>query len=77
MIAAFAGIFLLAGLWTPISAAVTAMLELWIASRSNDGGAEHFLAAAIAAGLTMLGPGAWSVDARLFGRRRISFSKHD
>ena len=28
----------------------------------------------IGASLAMLGPGAWSVDARLFGRRRIDFS---
>jgi len=68
-----AGIFLVAGLWTPISGVLAAILELWIAfSRASDlRGA--LLLAALGAGLAMLGPGAWSVDARLFGRRRIDF----
>jgi putative oxidoreductase len=71
-IAAIAGILVLAGLWTPISAAVITLLELWIALRIGDNRDAHLLAAVLAAGLTVLGPGAWSVDARLFGRRRIS-----
>ncbi|MGJ5816761.1 hypothetical protein [Paludibaculum fermentans] len=74
-IAALAGVFLLAGLWTPIAAAVTAVLEFSFATRTADAAAAHYLAAAIGAGLTLLGPGAWSVDARLFGRRRISLSR--
>jgi len=31
----------------------------------------HILLGALGAALAMLGPGAWSVDARLFGRKRI------
>ncbi|MDQ1472597.1 MAG: putative oxidoreductase [Bryobacterales bacterium] len=31
----------------------------------------HILLDALGASLAMLGPGAWSVDARLFGRKRI------
>jgi hypothetical protein len=34
-------------------------------------GSMHILLAALGAGLAMIGPGAWSVDARLFGRKRI------
>jgi putative oxidoreductase len=71
-IAALAGILVLAGLWAPISAAVITFLELWLAIRTGETRDAHLLAAALAAGLTVLGPGAWSVDARLFGRRRIS-----
>src|SRR5262249_3875442 len=71
-IAAVAGAFLLAGLWTPISAAVMALIEIWIAVRPGDDPTAHLLAAAMAASLALLGPGACSVDARLFGRRRIS-----
>jgi putative oxidoreductase len=71
-IAAGIGVLVVAGLWTPISAAVIAFLELWIAIRTGDDRDAHLLAAALAASLTVLGPGAWSVDARLFGRRRIS-----
>jgi uncharacterized membrane protein YphA (DoxX/SURF4 family) len=72
VIAAIAGVLLIAGLWTPISAGVAALLEFWIAIRMGDARSAHFFAAAIAVSLTVLGPGAWSIDARLFGRRRIS-----
>jgi uncharacterized membrane protein YphA (DoxX/SURF4 family) len=34
----------------------------------------HVLLAILAAGVAMLGPGAWSVDARLFGRRRFEIN---
>jgi len=31
--------------------------------------------AALGAALAMVGPGAWSIDARLFGRKRIDIRK--
>ena len=31
----------------------------------------QLLLGAISGGLVMLGPGAWSIDARLFGRKRL------
>ena len=71
-IAAVGGALLLLGLWTPISGGITALLEVWIAFRMGDSREAHLLAAAVAGALGLLGPGAWSVDARLFGRRRIS-----
>jgi len=71
-LAGVAGILLLAGLWTPIAAAVSAISEIGIAIRTGENPSAYLLAAAIAAGLSLLGPGSWSVDARLFGRRRIS-----
>jgi uncharacterized membrane protein YphA (DoxX/SURF4 family) len=37
----------------------------------GDGTNLHVLLAALGVSLVMLGPGAWSLDARLFGRRRI------
>lgn len=71
LVAVGAGILLLAGLWTPVSGTLAAILELWIAfSRAGDL-RSAFLLAALGAALAMLGPGAWSVDARLFGRKRI------
>jgi putative oxidoreductase len=71
LIAAGAGMFLLAGLWTPLTGGLVATIELWIAfSRPNDQ-CTHLLLAALGVGLAMLGPGAWSVDALLFGRKRI------
>ncbi|HEX8765158.1 MAG TPA: hypothetical protein VF740_08355 [Candidatus Acidoferrum sp.] len=44
---------------------------LWIAFSSVDAAVVHLLLAVLGASLAMLGPGAWSVDARLFGRKRI------
>jgi putative oxidoreductase len=75
LIAAAGGIFLLAGLWTPVTGALTSIHELWIAfslySSPGDGRWIHTLLAALTAAVAMLGPGAWSIDARLFGRRRF------
>jgi putative oxidoreductase len=63
--------FLAVGLWTPIAGVLLAMLEscLAIVERSFDG--RPATLAVIGVSLAMLGPGAWSIDARLFGRRRI------
>jgi putative oxidoreductase len=71
VLAIAAGILLLAGLWTPIAGSLAAILGLWNSiSQSGDPSAGIFLAT-IGAGLALLGPGAWSVDARLFGWKRI------
>jgi uncharacterized membrane protein YphA (DoxX/SURF4 family) len=45
--------------------------EVWIFFSRGDGANLHLLLAALGVSLVMLGPGAWSVDARLFGRKRI------
>ena len=75
LIAAAAGLFLVAGLWTPIVGTLLVLDEVWIAfslslSHQADIAVPLFLAV-LAASLAMLGPGAWSIDARLFGRRRF------
>jgi uncharacterized membrane protein YphA (DoxX/SURF4 family) len=66
-----AGALLLVGFWTPIAGVAMAIAEMCLAFlHANDPGT-HILLAALGASLAMLGPGAWSVDARLFGRKRI------
>ena len=65
------GILLLAGLWTPIAGALETIIELWSILSQGGEASTHYLLAALALSLVMLGPGAWSVDARLFGRKRI------
>jgi uncharacterized membrane protein YphA (DoxX/SURF4 family) len=71
VLAAVAGVFLIVGFGTPLAGGLAAVLELWI-GLSDWNFWPSITASAIAAGLAMLGPGAWSVDARLFGRKRIS-----
>jgi putative oxidoreductase len=63
------GLFLIAGFWTPIGGVLQALVE--VANVLAGGGYEHAVRALIGLSVAMLGPGAWSVDARLFGRKRI------
>jgi uncharacterized membrane protein YphA (DoxX/SURF4 family) len=75
VIAAGAGILLLVGLWTPVTGALVAIAEVWIAfSRPGDPWIRIILAT-LGATLAMIGPGAWSIDARLFGRKHIDISE--
>jgi hypothetical protein len=75
LVAGIAGVFLATGLWTPVLGALIAMHESWIAlsaySSQRNGPWIHILLAVLTAGVAMLGPGAWSIDARLFGRKRF------
>ena len=75
MIGAGAGILLLAGLWTPMVGTLVAVLEAWITFSFAANPLTHIMLATLGATLAMIGPGAWSVDARLFGRKRIETPK--
>jgi putative oxidoreductase len=63
---------LIGGLWTPVAGAAQALLLIY--SYFPDGGLTDpspLLWAAVGLCVAMLGPGACSVDSRLFGRKRI------
>jgi hypothetical protein len=65
------GILLIPGLWTPIAGTLVALIALGqVLTRVGDLWAPLLLAT-IGGGLAMLGPGLWSVDAHLFGWKRI------
>lgn len=66
-----AGILLLAGLWTPIAGAFVAVIALWHAFSQPGDPWSCIMLGTLGAALALLGPGAWSVDARLFGWKRI------
>jgi hypothetical protein len=72
-----AGILLIAGLWTPIVGISVALIEIWkIIMLPGDKWVWLLLGTAGAA-LAMLGPGLWSVDAHLFGWKRIEASPRE
>jgi len=65
------GLLLLIGLWTPPAGTLVAVIELCkIPWKLGDPWTYIFLAT-IGAALALLGPGLWSVDARMYGWKRI------
>jgi uncharacterized membrane protein YphA (DoxX/SURF4 family) len=75
VIGAGAGLFLLVGLWTPVAGSLAAIVNIWITfSRFFSPSGDPWVAiiqSVLGAALAMIGPGAWSIDARLFGRKHI------
>jgi putative oxidoreductase len=65
------GACLVAGTWTPVAGALQVIIELWTVLSGTGMDRSALLLGAIAASVMMLGPGAWSLDARRFGRKRI------
>ncbi len=65
----------LVGLWTPGAGVLLAIAELCLAFSHASDPSMHILLGALGAALAMLGPGVWSVDARLFGRKRIQIPR--
>ena len=68
---ALAGLLLMAGLWTPVAGAVVAVVALSELFTTGEPPVGRLLAATMAGALAMLGPGRLSIDARLFGWKRI------
>jgi len=71
VLAAALGLLLAAGLWTPISGAGVAVFEVWNTCAQPGDPWAKILLGTLGLALALLGPGAWSVDARLFGWKRI------
>jgi putative oxidoreductase len=65
------GLLLLAGLWTPIVGTLVAIIALCNAFSQPGDPWPHIMLGTLGAALALLGPGAWSVDARLFGWKRL------
>jgi putative oxidoreductase len=72
LIGAAAGVLLLFGLWTPVAGILIAFVETWNLLAHSDSPLISVTLAILGATLAMIGPGAWSIDARLFGRKHIN-----
>jgi putative oxidoreductase len=71
IVGACAGVLLLVGLWTPVVGTLIAVVELWIALTYVGDPWIPIMLATLGGTAAMIGPGAWSIDARLFGRKHI------
>src|SRR5260370_42544106 len=70
-LATIGGVLLLIGFFTPMAGMLVVIVELWTALSRADNLRTCIVLAVVGAALAMLGPGIWSIDARLFGRKRI------
>jgi uncharacterized membrane protein YphA (DoxX/SURF4 family) len=64
------GLLIIVGLWTPVTGLLIAASAFWDgATHPRD---RYFIIVGVLGlALALLGPGAWSVDARLFGWKRL------
>jgi uncharacterized membrane protein YphA (DoxX/SURF4 family) len=72
VLALLAGILIIVGLWTSVAASVAPIAALLCAGL-GFAHADSLLFAALSVVVALLGPGAVSLDARLFGWREIRF----
>ena len=70
-LATIGGVLLLIGFFTPMAGVLVVIVEVWTALSRADNLRTCIVLAVVGAALAMLGPGIWSLDARLFGRKRI------
>jgi hypothetical protein len=68
---ALAAMLLIIGLYTPVVGTLVAVIESYRVLTIPKDALIYLLVACIGAALAMLGPGLWSIDARLFGWKRI------
>jgi hypothetical protein len=68
---ALCAVLLIPGLWTPITGTSVALLELVKVMAVPGDPWIRVLLGTLGGALALLGPGLWSIDARLFGWKRV------
>jgi putative oxidoreductase len=71
------GLLLIAGVWTPIVGVLAGIAALLNGLSDSTGSGNWLLPMTVSVALALLGPGAWSVDARLFGWKRIEIQNRE
>ena len=72
--AAVAGELLFFGLWTPLAGTAVAVVEVWIFLARSGNSLIAIMLVSLGATVAMIGPGVWSIDAQLYGRKHIESS---
>jgi len=65
------GLSLFVGFWTPVAGLLAMLLAVWQAFTHSGDPWANILLATIGLALALTGPGGFSIDARLFGWKRI------
>jgi putative oxidoreductase len=71
IVAMIAALLLIAGMWTPVSGFALALVQMWNLLMRRGDPWTNILLGTLGAALALLGPGAWSIDARRFGWKRM------
>jgi putative oxidoreductase len=66
-----AGLLMLIGFCTPVGSVLAVISESWTLLINSIKPQTAILLLSISVAVAMLGPGAWSIDALLFGRHRL------
>lgn len=75
IVATLGAVLLLLGLLTPLVATLLLVFEVSQIIYGTPFTADHAIQAAIALSIAVLGPGAWSIDAHRYGRKRIEIER--
>lgn len=76
LIAGIAALFLLLGLWTPLSGITIAIVGVWVFFACSGHSLTAIIVAVLGASVAMIGPGMWSIDAKLYGRKHLQDPRH-
>ena len=70
-----ASVLLSIGLATPYIGLLVAATQLWLVFAGSADPWTAIILSGLGASLAMIGPGAWSLDARFFGRKHVEIVK--